>query len=87
MGAEIPFIWPDATIIFDIPIDIFVERAIKISKSRDQFEDLPLKQKQVKDNYLFAAAEYSDCFIIDGNREQKVVFDDVWKILCRTLPL
>lgn len=87
LAAEIPFIWPDANIIIDIPINVFIERATKINKPRDQFENLPEKQRQVRDNYIFSAAEYPNCFIVDGNCEQKVIFDKVWEMLCKVLPL
>lgn len=84
LGAEVPFIWPDANLIFDIPIETFTERAQKSGRSCDQFEN-EQKQRTVRDNYSTFAKAYPHCHIIDGNREPQVIFDDVWNILLKIL--
>ncbi len=86
LGAEVPFVWPDANIIFDIPIEVFSERAKAANRPKDEFEN-PTKQLQVRDNYTQFANMYPNCHIVDGNRDPKVIFDDVWEILSKVLEI
>ena len=84
LGAEVPFIWPDANLIFDIPVEVFSERAEKAGRPRDEFEN-PQTQRVARDNYHFFAGTYPNCHIIDGNRDPKDIFDDAWKIIYKIL--
>lgn len=86
IGAEVPFIWPDANLIFDIPMDEFSKRAEKSGRPRDEFEKVD-KQIIVRNNYHQFAKLDLNCHLIDGHRDPKDVFDDTWLVLQKTLKL
>ncbi len=85
-ASENPFIWPDATLIYDIPIETFVERAKNSGRPPDKFEN-PDKERTVRENYFAFAKAYPNCYIIDGNRTPQEIFGDTKRIILTVLGL
>lgn len=65
----VPFFWPDAIVIVDVPAEVAVERGRKAGKTLDVFEN-PEKLARVRTNYLAFANMYPNCFIVDGTQEE-----------------
>src|SRR3989338_1407481 len=74
LGADVPFLWPDAILIYDVPADAARERLLAQGKELDAFERDMSFQMRVRDNYLTFAGEYSNCHVIDGSGQPEEVF-------------
>lgn len=86
-GAEVPFIWPDAILIYDVPADVARQRMLAQGKELDAFErDLDFQMK-VRDNYIAFAKQYPNCYIIDGSGQPEEVFIKTKEILVPMLGL
>ncbi len=87
LGAEVPFIWPDTILIYDVPADVARQRMLEQGKELDAFErDLNFQMK-VRDNYLAFAKEYPNCYVIDGSDQPEEVFVRTKEILAPLLGL
>lgn len=87
LGAEVPFIWPDAILIYDVSADVTRQRMLKQGKELDAFErDLDF-QMRVRENYLAFAKQYPNCHIIDGSSQPEEVFTKTKEILVPILEL
>ncbi len=80
-GAEVPFIWPDAILIYDVPADVTRARLETQGKELDFFEKKLEFQMKVRDNYLAFAKEYPNCYVIDGSGQPEDVFTKTKEIL------
>lgn len=86
-GTEVPLIWPDAILIYDIPAEVARKRLLAKRKNLDAFEkDLDF-QIRVRDNYLAFAKQYPNCHIIDGSGQPEEVFVKTKEILAPILGL
>lgn len=86
-GAEVPFIWPDAILIYDVPADVARHRLLAQGKELDWFEKNMEFQMGVRDNYLAFAKQYPNCHIIDGSGQPEEVFTKTKEILVPLLGL
>ncbi|MBI2062102.1 MAG: hypothetical protein HYT64_00175 [Candidatus Yanofskybacteria bacterium] len=87
LGAEVPFIWPDAILIYDVSADVARQRMLEQGKELDVFErDLEF-QMRVRDNYLAFARQYPNCHIIDGSGKPEEIFVRTTEILVPMLGL
>ncbi len=75
-AAEMPFIWPDFILIFDVPVDVALARASQASRAKDKFE-VGEKLERARANYLAFAQHYPNCHIIDGDRKPEDIFVEV----------
>lgn len=80
-GAEVPFIWPDTILIYDVPADVARQRMLEQGKELDAFEKNLDFQMRVRENYLAFAKQYSNCHIIDGSGQPEEVFTKTKEIL------
>jgi len=73
---------PDLTFILDLPAEIGLERAAKRrgAEKADRFEQETLAfHKKLRDAYRdIAASEPGRCVMIDAQRAQSAVADDIW---------
>ncbi len=87
LGAEVPFIWPDAILIYDVPADVARTRLDNQGKELDVFErDLEF-QMRVRQNYLAFTNQYPNCHVIDGSGQPEEVFVKTKEILIPLLGL
>ena len=86
-GAEVPFIWPDVILIYDVPADVARQRMLKQGKKLDAFEKNLNFQMMVKENYLAFAKQYPNCHVIDGSGQPEEVFTKTKEILVPILGL
>ena len=86
-GAEVPFIWPDAILIYDVPADVARQRMLEQKKELDAFEKDLEFQMRVRENYLAFAKQYPNCHIIDGSGQPEDVFTKTKEILVPILGL
>lgn len=84
LAAEVPFIWPDAILIYDVSADVARERGKDQNKTPDAFERDINFQMKVRDNYLAFAAQYPNCHIIDGSGRPEEVFVRTKEVLAAT---
>jgi thymidylate kinase len=78
--ADVPFIWPDLIVIYDITPETAMKRMENSKPERDAFES-ELKARRVTSNYRALAALYPNCKLIDAEPEgedgQKEIFLNV----------
>lgn len=87
LGADVPFIWPDVILIYDVPADVTRQRMLEQGKELDAFEkDLDF-QMRVRENYLAFAKEYPNCHVIDGSGQPEEIFARTKEILTPILGL
>lgn len=80
-GAEVPFIWPDVILIYDVSADEARKRLLEQGKELDAFEkDLEFQMK-VRENYLAFAKQYPNCQVIDGSGQPEDIFTKTKEIL------
>lgn len=87
LAAEVPFIWPDAILIYDVPAEVARERLMAQSKELDVFEQDMNFQMRARENYLAFAKQYPNCHVIDGSGQQEEVFSKTKEILMPPLGL
>ncbi len=73
------FIQPDLYIIIDIDTKTAINR-LGERKNTDSFEKLEFLE-DVKKAYKFLAGNYSNCFIVDGNKSVSEVHNSILKII------
>ncbi|GEM_PF-6925962 len=87
LGAEVPFIWPDAILIFDVPAEVARIRLQAQGKKLDAFEKDLEFQIRVRDNYLAFAKQYPNCHVIDSSGQPEEVFIRTKEVLTPILGL
>lgn len=80
------FIWPDATLIFDVSPEVGIARLKQKCVRPDEFEMIEI-QRKVRRNYLYFYSRYENCYLIDGELPLDVVFLRVKEILSKVLHL
>lgn len=87
LGADVPFIWPDAILVYDVSADVARQRMLEQGKELDAFEKDLNFQMRVRENYLAFARQYPNCHIIDGSGQPDEVFIKTKEILVPMLGL
>ncbi len=83
-AAQVPFIWPDLILIFDIPAEVALKRMTKTGKIKDGFEQKK-KLRLVRRNYLAFAKKYSNCVVVNGIFPETEVFEKTKSYVLLTL--
>lgn len=78
--AGVPFLWPDAILIYDVPVEVAMARMVAGGKVLDLHET-EAKLTVVRENYLEFARRYPNCHVIDGTRSPEEVFPETQEIL------
>ncbi len=76
-------LWPDLTILIDLPAEVAMQRISEGRSENEAFEKLEILKK-VRMNYLSLVAhpQFRDKItVIDGNRPRDEVFEDVKKVI------
>ena len=80
--ANLPLIWPDLIVIYDVTPETVLNRMINSGRENDAFENIK-KATQVISNYRALAALYPNCVLIDaepdGEEGQKLIFAEARK--------
>ena len=87
LGAEVPFVWPDLIVIYDVSADVARERMGIQGKELDEFEKDVSFQSRVRHNYLEFAKRYPNCHIIDGSGTPEKVLGATKKVVFPLLGL
>ncbi len=78
-ASQVPFVWPDMIVVFDVPAELAIARMKKSGKKLDEFETIT-KLEKVRLNYLEFVRKYSNCVIVDGTSEnQEAIFIEMRK--------
>ncbi len=87
LGAEVPFIWPDVVLIYNVSAEEARKRLLEQGKELDAFEKNLDLQMRVKENYLAFAKQYPNCYVIDGSGQPEEVFVRTKEVLVPILGL
>lgn len=79
---------PDLTLVFDLPVEIGLERALERSVAETRFESKGLEfHRRLRDGFLSIASEHAErCRIIDATGDQDAVAERVWRAVEPILP-
>jgi dTMP kinase len=75
------FRWPDITVILDVPAEECIRRIRRSRSHVELFEKAELLQR-VRDNFILFAKRYPNVRVIDGNRSEDAVFEDIKMEIC-----
>lgn len=80
---------PDLTLVFDLPVDVGLERAFGRGLFEARFESKGVEfHQRLRDRFLdIAAAEPHRCAVIDAARAQERVAEAVWAAVAERLDL
>ncbi len=78
------FVWPDVIFIIDTDVNTAIERLRKKGRKFDGHEK-KAKLETVRKNYQYFATQYPNCRIIDGNKSEDKVFEQIRQILLELL--
>ena len=74
------FIWPDLILIFNIAVDAAIQRLKNKNKDLDEYEKSAVLTI-VRKNYLLFDERYPNCRIVNGEKTEEGVFEDVKKLV------
>ena len=79
---------PDLTLIFDMPVEVGLERALARGGADLRFESKGLAfHQRLRDGFLAIAAAHAErCRLIDATGDADRVFDRVWRAVEPALP-
>ena len=79
---------PDLTLIFDLPVEVGLERALERSAAETRFESKGLEfHRRLRDGFLSISAQYPErCRLIDATGEPDAVCERVWRAIEPILP-
>jgi len=83
---KVPFIAPDLNLIYDVDVDIALERLGKKERARDKLEQRESLER-ARANYLAIAGQVPNCLIIDGTPPVEEVFEVTKQNIFRILGL
>ena len=83
---RVPLITPDLNLIFDVPVEVALERLGKKERDKDKFEQQE-RLEIARANYLAIGQEIPNCVIINGNRSVEDVFVDTKRYVFQLLGL
>lgn len=75
LGAEVPFIWPDLILIYDVDVELAIHRLKKKGRVMDKFEQEENLQR-VRENYLVFSRIYPNCIVVNGSLTEDQVFKE-----------
>jgi dTMP kinase len=78
------FLWPDAILIYDVPVEVAMRRLTESGKKLDQHETEQVLTR-ARNNYLAFANLYPNCHVIDGSGTPEEVFAETKRYLDRLL--
>lgn len=81
LGAELPFIWPDKILIYDVSAEVARKHMTEQQKKLDEFEKDMGFQMRVRQNYLEFARRYPNCHVINGSGKPEDVFRETKRIV------
>ena len=72
---------PDLTLVFDLPVEVGLERALERGVNETRFESKGLEfHRRLRDGFLSIAAQHTErCRIIDATGEPDAVAERVWR--------
>lgn len=79
---------PDVTLVFDLPVELGLERAVERGATENRFESKGLAfHQRLREGYLSIAASHTErCRIIDATGELDQVSARVWRAIEPILP-
>ena len=79
---------PELTLVFDLPVEVGLERALARGGADLRFESKGLDfHQRLRDGFLAIAAAHAErCRLIDATGDADVVFDRVWRAVEPVLP-
>ncbi|MFC5344435.1 dTMP kinase [Brevundimonas staleyi] len=79
---------PDLTLIFDLPVEVGLERALARGAGETRFESKGLEfHRRLRDGFLSVSAQHPErCRLIDATGEPDVVTERVWRAVEPILP-
>ncbi len=80
------FIWPDATLIFDVSVETAIRRSREKNRDLDEHERAEVLTR-VRLNYLYFSSAYPGCHVINGERSPEEVFEEVKFVIAPVLKL
>lgn len=80
------FIWPDATLIFDVSVETALQRLREKNRDLDEHERTRVLTR-VRQNYLYFSSAYPGCHVINGERSPEEVFEEVKFVIAPMLKL
>lgn len=80
---------PDLTLIFDMPVDVGLERALGRGLFETRFESKGVEfHTRLRERFLqIAKAEPDRCVVVQANAEREVVAERVWEAVASRLPV
>jgi len=83
---SVPFVGPDLILIYDVDVDMALERLNKKDRAMDKFEQRA-RLELTRANYLAIAKKVPNCVVIDGRPSVEEVFKETKKYVCELLGL
>ena len=79
---------PDMTLIFDLPVEVGLERALERGAAETRFESKGLEfHRRLRDGFLSISAQHPErCRLIDATGEPDAVTERVWRAIEPILP-
>lgn len=79
---------PDLTLVFDLPVEVGLERALARGAAETRFESKGLAfHQRLRDGFLSISAQYPErCRLIDATGEPDAVTERVWRAVEPILP-
>lgn len=79
---------PDLTMVFDLPVEVGLERALARGAAETRFESKGLEfHRRLRDGFLSISAQYPErCRLIDATGEPDAVTERVWRAVEPILP-
>lgn len=79
---------PDLTLVFDLPVEVGLERALARGAAETRFESKGLEfHQRLRDGFLSISAQYPErCRLIDATGEPDAVTERVWRAVEPILP-
>ncbi len=79
---------PDLTLVFDLPVEVGLDRALARGAAETRFESKGLEfHQRLRDGFLSISAQYPErCRLIDATGEPDAVTERVWRAVESILP-
>lgn len=77
---------PNLTFIIDIPVEVALTRVKKRSGGDERLEQFGLRLEELRQSFVELGKQYSErCKVIDGNRDPKVINDELFHLTAEFL--
>lgn len=84
-NTGVPLIWPNKILIYDVPVQIAMQRLCASGKPLDQIEEDEAKLRLVIEMYRKLARRYPNCVLIDAQGSPEEVFEETKRHLLDVL--